>query len=572
MLNDDGTAPAQIGGVKTFILQDPTTSVVTQPSYAIFKGGLDNNFQQYPSNSFSDTMIQFSVTTPSPQLVLDRNLYVGIPIKFTGVGDTGDDNVFLLNYGSLDALRAYPLSSVTTTLSIIPNNHAISIPMNDVMPFLARYTGFEEDEIRYFSQFPSYQDRSQSYSELINSTINPLGGYPGASTPYHLLRGEYPCRIISNTRTGFEVIFYFVEPLFLSPLLFKKEKQPGFYGMQNININFTLESNLTKMWSRALTDWNALSSFTATMTGLQVGIPGANNTPTLYCKYAKPNVTLPLELPYHSPYAVLDRFQTNVGVIGARASFNKVTSQSLQLSSIPKRVYVLIRRRNQDRTYLTTDTMMTITNVNVTFDNSQRLSTASAYDLYQMSFKNGYQGTWMDWLGFGGPINPDGSRTSSFGSLLAIDFGDDIGLPLNQAPGMTGTYQLVIDVSGYNPANEPIDAVMYLITIQEGVFYTQNTQAFTATGTVTEADIANSGNLAVHDNLHTTFYGNGIFDVIKKGIGTAAKAFVSASPYLSTGLAVGSALAKGLTGGRKRKHYSGGANMSVADLRRRLRE
>lgn len=565
--------------VSTFILQDPTTFVQNTPKYGIFKGSLENTYQSYPSTNFSNSTIQFSIITPSPQTVLDRRIYLGVPIKINFTGDTGDDNIPLLNYGYTDAFRAFPLASIITTLQATINNLTLSIPLNDIFPYLARFQSFQNDEIRYYSTTPCFQDQSQNYNELLNSLINPLGGYPGTSIPYQQKRGEFPVVITQNNRNQAEVQAFILEPLFLSPFLMKGEREAGFFGVQNFTLNITLDSNINRIWSHCQHPVynNNFSSIQVNIGGFQPVIPFYTSQPTLFVKYAKPNVPSPLEIPSYSPYNLIDRYPTNMGTIVGGGTFDNFASQNIQLGSIPRRLYIYARRSNLTRTYETTDTFAVITNVNITWDTrSGLLSSASTKDLYDMSTKNGLQMSWEQFIG-ASTINSDSTRITTCGNIICIDFGEDIGLPLEQAPGMAGTFQLLVKASGFNPNSNPVEYTMYVVVISEGIFYTQNLQAFSATGTVTSTDINNSTNMQVHDIQHNTFYGNGIFDAIKKGIGAVARGFTKASPYIQQGLKAATQFADtvaDIAGAgqrlkkRKFRHYGSGL-MGLSDLKKR---
>lgn len=576
------TPPA--GQVESYLLLDPVTFVQMKPKYAIFKGGLDNNYQQYPSVSFSNNLIQFSVITPNPNIVLDRRLYIGIPIQFTVTGDTGDDNIPIFQYGTLDAFRAFPLQVITTTLTATINNLSLSIPQHDLFPIMGKYTSFPQDQIGEYSLFPSYMDASQEYSELVNSLVNPLGSYPGSSVPYTNKRGEYPIVILSNSRTSATFATYIVCPIILSPFLFKGEAEPGFYGVQNFTLNFTL-GDLSLALSHTVINTsgpftNAWTTINGTIQNVQVTsfFPWARNQPTLYARYSKPNATMDITEKYFSPWATIDRYVTFAGQLIPGATLTDFASQNIQLSQIPKRIYLFARERNQDRRVDRTDTCAVITNVNITFDNRTGiLSSASMQDLYHISKKNGYCGTWYDWIGMSGIFNNvTGQFTSTFGSIMCIDFGDDIGLPVSQAPGMTGTYQLLVKASFKNP--NPVRAInydFYVVVVNEGLFYTQNLQAFSATGTVTPQDLMKTENMNVMENKRSNFYGMGWLDVLKKGAVWAGRIARAAAGPLSminpavgtavgaTGQAIGSVVGQG-------RH--GGARMNLEQLRKRLRE
>ena len=67
------------------------------------------------------------------------------------------------------------------------------------------------------------------------------------------------------------------------------------------------------------------------------------------------------------------------------------------------------------------------------------MSSASKQDLYKMSVKNGCNMSWQQWAGDAVQTLSNGASFGTVGSVLAIDFGDDIGLDSTLAPGILGT-------------------------------------------------------------------------------------------------------------------------------------
>lgn len=569
-----------VRGIKAYILQDPTTSVNSEPSYAIFKGSLENSYQPFPSTSFSDSSWTFSIITPGPNMVVDRRIYIGYPVELTFTGNTGDITKPLLYPGFCDAFTAYPFHSVCTNIQATINNNTISSPAADLFPWLMKYSTFNDDEYGIFSQFPAFQDQSQRYEELLGSLLNPLGGYPGAAIPWQQKRGEFPLTIITNTSTSAVVRAYIVEPIIMSPFLFKQEREPGFYGVSTMTFNFNLDANLSKIWSHAIhpTVNNAFSNVVVKFKDITASNTFYNTAPTLFLRYSTPNNTVTLETPHYSPWYTIDRFPNDAsgGLIGRAETI--ITSNNIQLNSLPKRIYIMARRRNADLTYSTTRTCAFLKNINVSFNNrTGLLASASPFDLYQMARRNGFNGSWLQWQGVGGVIdatsgNPTG--ISSYGSILAVDFGDDIGLPVDQSPGMSGTFQLLIRATIQNPAynNEAVNYSLYIIVVNEGLFYTQNNQAYTSTGNINPGEINSSGIKYETRNVkHHNFYGGGLFDSLKAGVTKVANAWQKVSPMANKmfgsnpfaapvmGMAdmLAPALGSGLSFGGRKRHRGG---------------
>lgn len=513
---------------RVVVIKDPTPDATVEPVHVIFKGSRENTYTPNVSTSYSNTSIQFSAPPPSPTTVIDRNIYLGIPIELNFTGDTGNDDIGLLDdYGNGCAFRAFPLQSIIQTTTVTINNTSISYNTNDLFPYLLRLSTCAKEDAAYYSQTTTMQDQSQDYAELLGSMINPLGGYPGASLQEQMKRGEFPIIVVNNTRTAATLRAFLVEPLFMAPFLFKNEHEPGFYGVQNLVFNFTL-GDLTRVWSKAINPPFNYTTITATIAG--VSLPGVNqNAPTLFFRYCTPNIEPPLEAPHYSPYYDVQRYPTEVGVLAAGATAT-IQSNNIQLNGIPKRMIVFARRRNTDRTHLTTDTFSYLENISINFRNrSGLLSSASPRELWLMAQKNGYKCSWPQWTG-----RPGNGTVSSIGSMIVIDFGDDIGLLPEEAPGIAGTMQLQFRVDVRNIAFNPINFTLYTVIITDGMFYTQGNMAATSINDVTPEMVMASSAAPFKNYKRDSYYG-GFLGAIKPYAKLAAKGYQTIYPWLIKG-------------------------------------
>src|SRR5690606_32698689 len=127
---------------------------------------------------------------------------------------------------------------------------------------------------------------------------------------------------------------------------------------------------------------------------------------------------------------------------------NPLSSNNIQLNSIPRRMYIYVRERNQDlySTPNNPDTYFSIENISIQFQNKNGLlASASKQQLYEISVKNHCNMSWTQWSG--GPVVnsalPFGSTANHYGtigSILCIEYASDIGLDSIEAPGKLGQY------------------------------------------------------------------------------------------------------------------------------------
>ena len=140
---------------------------------------------------------------------------------------------------------------------------------------------------------------------------------------------------------------------------------------------------------------------------------------------------------FNYDYFNLDRFPTDVPTIAGNAPAMQVSSNNIQLNSIPSRLYIFARNNNSvlyaDPFH--SDTFLSIENISIQFGNrSGCLASASKRQLYDLSVKNGVNLSWLQWAGekvnapalaaasggFGSPAK----QYSATGSILCLDMID----------------------------------------------------------------------------------------------------------------------------------------------------
>lgn len=550
-----------ISELNTVTVANPVTDTNSRDVFQIHKGPLISTWTQITTNAYSDSQIQFSAPPPNPQTVIDRLIYVGVPIKLSFSGDTGNVNTPLLNYAVRDAFRAFPLHSILQTLTVTINTGGITMNINEVLPDLLWYGGNPpNDQNQQFSLSPTMMDQSQNYSELVSTMRNPLGGYGDSGLPYEMKRGEFLPKIITNTSTAAEVQAFLVEPLLISPFLFGKMQEMGLTGIQNLVFNFTFNAGkLNRAWSHAA-DPTAGTFNAPTATFLEVD--QIAQKPTMFFRYC----TLPivdsnpsLEKVYSYPYNQIQSYATETSTLYAPGAAGEIISNNIQLPVIPERLFLYLRIHDTDRTYLTTDTFAQITNVSINWNNqSGILASATQYDLYNISRKNGCRMSFPQWMGECGNALTALNKISGPGSLLCIDFADDIGLNDLEAPGQLGTYQFQVTIKfkNVNPTLTQTYRLM-AVFITSGVLQIFKNEATTSVGILSKEEVLKAKTFpqVQFKNVHD-FYGGNFWNGLKSFVSRAAKGVQKALPYVEKALPYvqqGVQLASKLGAG-KRKH------------------
>lgn len=478
--------------VPVMAIEDPMTRLGRPTAFGVTQGGIVYTYQPINANSTSSSNITFVAPPPSPDIIVDRRVYLSITWLVTAAGTSNGGAPFGL--GSTDGPRAFPNMQAINTLSAVINNNTITQQMDPIIA-LMRYQLKEwplqkED----YSSAPAQQDQFQDYGQwaTLGSARNPLDlmGENSFQTP----RGGFQLVVNNNAPvlgalpTGGSapsVQFTSIEPFFMTPFA-QWGEDPGFFGVQTLNINLQMNSNLNRVWSHDAKNGNPI-----TLTTSIVG------TPQLLFRYITPSPIRVMPSVMEYAYSALNIYITGgAGTVGnqspttsASPSANQVTtSSSIQFNTIPDQIFVYLFRTLAQRDESTSDTFGVIQSVSINFMNQTGLlATATQWDLYNMSRKNGYVGSFQQW-----------GQPGYSGSVLCIKPGLDLGLEPSLAPSMNGLYNFQITVTWFGASNGWTRAApsgssttydLYVVPITSGIVTIKDNGTVTQTGLVTRADV-----------------------------------------------------------------------------------
>lgn len=526
---------------------EPRTKIYNERMYALLRGGSQSTWKPNISTSYSNTSIQFAAPPPNPKILVDRKVMLNIPLLVTLNGDAGSGNLLYANAVTKTAPRSHPIPRIVNVANCTLNNTQVSINLSDIIdPLLHYWDPVKKREVDD-SMSPSMLDQAQNYSDIASGNRNPLGTYADSVSGADTARGAFKVTVVSDTRTQATILLDAADYLYLPPFLSDQEDAAAFVQLQTMDFNFTL-GDLSRCWSVDASGSN-ITSVSAVI----------NSAPKLLFNYITPDplMTIPNRVVY--PYYEIQRYPTNVGSVAALGS-TTVQSANIQLHSIPTKMYVLARRRNNDQTAFTSDVYASISNINVNWNNrTGLLSAATPFDLYKMSVTNGLQLSYSQFKSY-------------VGSPLCIQFGKDICLESNECPGLLGTYQLQINVTFTNPnASSAVNYDLYIITVSEGCLTIEDNRAVTQIGVMSQNDVVNSLNAPFVDYNHlmkmrgASFWGN-VKDFFSDAARGVKKAYDVVSPYVipavKTALELKKLAGMGLSGGVP----SGGAATAYSDF------
>lgn len=473
-----------------------------QMEWGVFKGCEGSNVVQQQANSYSTSGVQWNFNTQSPSTVIDRRVYARCQFLMTFVG-TAPVGQKLLQSES-DAPRFLPLMSITNSLKVTINGSSVETQYADALTGLLRYNLDDECKEKDLSMSPSCQDKYQRYVDGVGSVRNPLSNYQNSGKDTG--RGAFAFDAITNpvsvdaaAAITATVLFTVTEPLLISPMKYKSsDLASGFIGVQNMAVSFNFAAGqLARVWSQS-------PSLNVNITSAVCSL-GAGTTapPSLLVTYLTPPLLSQSQIPkqvnyqYYKSETYVNDMNTTL-VSNASQTF---TNNAIQLSTVPKSIYIWASIPNSDKTYLTTDTFFRINSLSLNYLNvSGQFSSMSIQDLYQMCVKNGCNLSWTEWSGRSITIGESlggagalalGSIDGMVGSPICINVAD-LHIPSNVASGMNVNSQLSfsINVENIQQGNGSTKGVQITtVLVYDGLMTISNNSMATQIGIISEKDV-----------------------------------------------------------------------------------
>ena len=521
---------------KVLIKDDRLANLSDSIDYAVVKGAQNITSASYTAQSATNSAHTYSVQVPSEMVVISREVMWSsiITFKITGTPANGE---YLVNYGATDAFAPFPLNQMVETMSSTINNNTVSLNVKDILAPLLHFHDTRELG-RYNGLTPTMRDTYLKYADATNSRNNPLGNYTNTTDNDYLPRGSFKVESISEQPIGANnearttyITVKITEPLMSSPWLFSNPQQnnQGIYGVQNLSFQFNLDANCRRVWRTS-----------RTITNLAVAVESANGgsgwaDSKLIFTYLSPHPSDLLPSRNVCPYASFERFIYNQYDTLNFATRVSLQSPTLQLNSIPDRIYIVARKKMTTQTYVDSDSFLAIEGISINFNNSSGLgSSFTQQDLYKISVRNGSGQTWQEFSGYANGTMVAGALTQIplIGSVLCLEFGSDIQLSEDYlSQGSLGSYQLSIKVdvrnqnisAGAGNINNFVPELM-IITQTSGVMVNEKGTCSTFLGLLTKSDVLEaSTQQPVAKSSVRRLVGGNFFDSIKSAYGTVAK-------------------------------------------------
>ena len=517
---------------KTVLVRDSVIGDITSDiDFAVKSGASQTTYQRFPSTSSSNSAVIFNIQVPSENVVIGRDILINTGISFTlNVGSAtapvaGVDKweqvpvgESAFSYGLTDALQAFPFNSLLTTATAQINNTTCSINLQDVLPSLLRMNDSRE-LYRFNSTCPSLPDQAYGdFADAVLTNNNPLASYNTASYDIDQVpRGAFPVVVdidhyIAGVLTDsspistalsdtwiIKVQTVVSEPLFLSPFIFGNPEFncQGLLGINNMTFTLNVDATCKRLFSSANKYIKSIALGTSTNpNGFQsttaIGISTQPSAPALLLKFLSTQPSDLVQTKNIVPYMDYPRYLTNSAnsttiTAGGTAT---LTSSNLQINQIPDLFLINVRIPMSSQSYQNPSSFLTINNISINLNNqSGLLSSASQYDLWRLSIKNGSTQSWEEFSGQAF-VNDNttgvGALIPTTGSLLVLNPAYDLSLPDYITCGSLGNYNFQFQCSATNQYGESIQPEIIVICVNSGIFSTQQGVSAVYTGILTK--------------------------------------------------------------------------------------
>lgn len=446
----------------------PEIDINKEKVYVVAQGAKSNTYQRFQAQNLNTSSITVTHNPPSRETVINRKAYVHAKFKLTITGTAGSGG--LMVQPGLDAPKAWPIARACNSVSISLNNDVYPNVINQYWLPMTRYHDPKKLVAGRYSETPSYLDQYQEFNDFnITQSVggaakNSLGSYGANSED---LRGGFSGFTIESDAANVAVVHIdSTEPILNSPFVIDdNEELDGFVGIQNMQSVWSFSELSSALWSH-----NNVAAGHSTIASIAVEIESFE----ILLNFQ----SLPMDVPLNNT-PIYDFFEivpySTPAVSLASGASTTITMNSVQLKTIPRRMYIFAAENSNDMLFSNggcnkTDTYAAITGINITFNNKTGiLSNMSQQNLYQLCVENGCNLSWNQFSKY-------------TGSVVALDFSKDLSLDDNLASGIIGNFQLGMNVSITNPksycvapsASRTVNYVLWVVVVNEGVAQIMN--------------------------------------------------------------------------------------------------
>jgi hypothetical protein len=510
------------------LLQDARLNASSEIRFGVMKGAQSISSAKYPASAQSTNSAVWNIQVPSQSTMIDTHVLLRSRLKVTvtgsvtGAAETGS---FLVNLGTDSAFAPFPCHQFGTNWSATINSNQVAVNMNDVLEPIIRSLP-KESLAAFEGMTPVLSDNVYEYEAVSDSQNNNVLSSYKKSGLENYLHGNGSFRIVSiedndlvpATETQVKTVkitIETVEPLMFSPFTFGRmnSSEGGLYGVTSMNFNFAF-GNAGRVFRT-----------TKTLTALSCELVG-NPELQFFFLTPKPSQARSMNARNIHKFYKFDRINT-AGSAVAINSTKTITTQTVQLNSIPDKIYLFTKVKGDNHVLAKTpDRHLPIEKISINFNNVSGLcSNYSKEQLYQCSREAGIQQSWLEWSGVAGGPSSGNNQTvvRTAGGILALNFAESIGIVEDYlAPNSLGNFNLSIDVDLKNYGGAEVTAAeydLYLVTMTSGVMALDKGSAAIYTSLLSAEDVLKASDMEPMSKPSVDrFIGGSIFDQIKSAL------------------------------------------------------
>ena len=149
---------------KVLVKDDRLGCITSKVKFQVLKGGQNITCQPFKAVSQSPASHVYNVTVPSLETIISREVLWKSTVTLKISHPQKEATQFAVNYGVTDALSAFPLQSLVSTMTCTINNNTVSQNLSDTLPILLRMVDPEEFA-RYDCMTPTALDYLGDYKD-----------------------------------------------------------------------------------------------------------------------------------------------------------------------------------------------------------------------------------------------------------------------------------------------------------------------------------------------------------------------------------------------------------------------
>lgn len=452
----------------------------------IYKGASRISEQRLPATAWNQAGPPIAtqwVVTPKTTDIVDRYIKMRFYYTITANADW--------KVGDWDALRQFPTHSILETINVRINGVTVSDTISDKLHAMLCYGNTPADRVKAWSTTAAQPDQYQEYNINLGSARNVFCQFGENST--EVSRGAFTEVYVNPTDDPKVLNVVVTEPLLISPFLNGiGQQEEGFINVDHMDINLLYRPDVSRIMSHSILSTSNITSVTVTQ----------NRGPELLYNLITPRISQMLPAMQVLPYSNLNTTSRTFNF----TSLNEVqtcSSESYKLSIVPHAVYLFGKRSRPTQSFSTADSFCGIERIRIQYNTEQLFSNSSTQELFDISRQNGVNLSYSEWSKYRG-------------SVLKLEFGKDIGLAIDEAPGVQAQGTIQFEVDFKNLSATPTLAFEFFVVFQyNGTIRIAENSAMVNIGTLTKSDVIRSDSAPVVASDHPDLEGGSFWTKLK---------------------------------------------------------